>query len=304
MLLLLIYNIKVSLIKNLMSVNIENNNEKKIIVKGTGGLGNCLFQIATAIYYAEKYKYKIYLDENSTALQYGTANLTNRTQNKTENGINVSYKNSIFYKLKFANCQEVEGKILHNDYSNNKYNVSEQDNTLIINGYCQNKDLFNDVRNNILNYLNIGDSDSVTYIKNKYDIDESKKNIMVGIRICDDFKHMNKITSESYKKALYHLVNEFDDDYNLIIIEDTIQNVNNLINFKIKGKIIIIQEDDIYQFNAGLLCNNFILSESTYHYWIAYLKSTIDVNSNVICFNNTDITNRNLALDNWKKIDY
>jgi hypothetical protein len=141
------------------------------------------------------------------------------------------------------------------------------------------------------------------YIKNKYKL-MNQKNIMVGIRICDDFKHMNKITSNSYKRALYNLVNEDDDDYNLIIIADTIQNINQMLNFNIKGNIIIIQEDDINQFNAGLLCNNFILSESTYHYWIAYLKFSIDQTSKVICFNNTDITNRNLALDDWIKIDY
>jgi len=286
------------------TTDIEAKIEKKVIVKGTGGLGNCLFQIAVAIYYAEKYGYKIYLHDNSNALHYGTSNLSNRCQNKNINGINISYKNNIFNKLNFIDCQSIQGKIIHNDYSNNKYILSEKDTNLIINGYCQNKDLFVDVRNSIVNYLNIGDDDSITYIKNKYGIDESKKNIMLGIRICDDFKHMNKITSNSYKKALYHLVNDTEDDYNLIIIADTIHNINNMINFKIKGNIIIVQEDDINQFNAGLLCNNFILSESTYHYWIAYLKTSIHKDTKVICFNNTDITNRNLDLDDWIKIDY
>lgn len=288
----------------LMNTDIEINTEKTIIVKGIGGLGNCLFQIATAIYYSEKYGYKIYLDDKSVELNYGTSNFTNRSQQKTINGINVSYKETIFNKLNFTNCQVTRAKIIHNDYSNNKYIPIEQDNNLVINGYCQNKDLFADVRNNILNYLNVGENESLAFIKNKYGIDESKKNIMLGIRICDDFKHMNKITSNSYKKALYHLVNEMEDDYNLIIISDTVQNINKMINFEIKGNIIIIQEDDITQINAGLLCNNFILSESTYHYWIAYLKSSLDESSKVICFNNTDITNRNLDLDNWIKIDY
>ena len=34
--------------------------EKKVIIPGIGGLGNCLFQLANAIYYSEKYNYKIY----------------------------------------------------------------------------------------------------------------------------------------------------------------------------------------------------------------------------------------------------
>ena len=77
-----------------------------------------------------------------------------------------------------------------------------------------------------------------------------------------------------------------------------------MIDFDIKGRIIFIDEDDITQINTGLLCNNFILSESTYHYWIALLKNSFDINTKVVCFNNTDITNKNLSLDNWIKIDY
>lgn len=283
---------------------ILDNVEKTIIVKGVGGLGNCLFQISTAIYYAEKYGYKIYLDADSVSLLYGTANLTDRKQIKFINGTKVSYKDSIFKKFEFINCKAKRGKIINNDYTDNKIMPSELDTNLIINGYCQNKELFSDVRNSIINYLNVGDIETVNYIKNKYGIDEKQKNIMLGIRICDDFKHMTKITSNSYKKALYHIVNEIEENYNLIIIADKPENVNTIINFEIKGRMIIINDDDIIQFNAGLLCNNFILSESTYHYWIAYLKTSTDKNSNVLCFNNTDITNRNLALDCWLKIDY
>ena len=131
----------------------------------------------------------------------------------------------------------------------------------------------------------------------------SKKNIMLGIRIGDDFKHMTKITSNSYKKALNNLVNEEDDNYNLLIISDS-QNIDKMLDFNIKGRVIYINEDDITQINAGLLCENFILSESTFHYWIAFLKNSFNKNINVVCFNNTDLTNRNLVLNNWIKIDY
>ena len=127
---------------------------------------------------------------------------------------------------------------------------------------------------------------------------------MLGIRICDDFKHMNKINKNSYQKALNCLIEKDDEKYNIIIISDTKQNYEKIIDFDIKGRIIFIDEDDITQINTGLLCNNFILSESTYHYWIALLKNSFDINTKVVCFNNTDITNRNLSLDNWIKIDY
>ena len=143
----------------------------------------------------------------------------------------------------------------------------------------------------------------MNYIKNKYNIKSDAKNIMLGIRICDDFKVMNKINKFSYEKALKKIVSEDEEDYNLIVISDTKENYERMLNFKIKGRVIFIDEDDIMQINAGLLCQYFILSESTYHYWIALLKNSMDTNTKVLCFKDTDITNRKLTLDNWIKID-
>lgn len=280
--------------------------EKKILVTGIGGLGNCLFQIATALYYCEKYGYKIYLDENSHCLHYGTSNFTNRKQCKTINNTDVSYKNTIYKKISYINCYQhpIHGQTIHNDYSDNKIVPNEHDIHLIISGYCQNPNLFSEIRNNIINYLNIGDDETMQYLKNKYNFDENQKNIMVGLRLCDDFAHAKKINNNSYKNALYNFVNENESEYNLIIIADKPEKYKEIIDFDINGKIIVVDSDDIEQFSVGFLCNHFILSESTYHYWIAYLKSSIDNNTKVLCFNDTDITNRKLEMEDWIKINY
>jgi hypothetical protein len=284
----------------------NNQSEKKIIVNGIGGLGNCLFQIASALYYSEKYEYKIYLNENSYNLHYGTSNYTNRKQCKVINNIDVSYKNTIYKNLNYINCDEfnINGKIIHNDYSDIKIIPNDDDINLVISGYCQNINLFSEVRNNIINYLNICDNETIHYLKNKYNFDENEKNIMLGIRISDDFAHMTKINNNSYKNALYTLVDENESNFNLIIVADKPEKYKEIINFNINGKVIVIDSDDIEQFNVGFLCNHFILSESTYHYWIAYLKTSIDNNTKVVCFNDTDITNRNLEMDDWIKINY
>jgi hypothetical protein len=288
----------------LMNTDIEIELEKEIIVKGTGGLGNCLFQIATAIYYVEKYNYNLILDESSRHLHIGTSNYTNRFKTKTTNGISISYKDSIFNKLIYRNCSKKNCKEIFNNYTNNLINPENNDTTIEISGYCQNINLFYEIKDKIFNYLNLLDNENVVYIKNKYNININDKNIMLGIRICDDFKHMNKINKHSYEKALNSLVHEDEENYNLIIISDTKENYEALLDFKIKGRIILIDEDDVTQFNCGLLCNNFILSESTYHYWIALLKSLNYSYTKVICFKNTDITNRNLSLKDWIHIDY
>jgi len=115
---------------------------------------------------------------------------------------------------------------------------------------------------------------------------------------------MTKINKDSYKKALNCLIEKDEKNYTLIIISDTKQDYQKMIDFDIQGRVVFIDEDDITQIKAGLLCSNFILSKSTYHYWIALLKNFMDNDTKVVCFKNTDITNRNLALDNWIKIYY
>lgn len=281
------------------------NNEREIIVSGTGGLGNCLFQIATAIYYVEKYNYKLILDINSHHLHIGTSNYTNRFKSKTNNNNNIiSYKDTIFNKLDYRICNKSNCKVINNNYTDILIIPEKKDTLIEISGYCQNKNLFYEIKDKIFNYLDLLGNDMVDYIKNKYNINPNEKNIMLGIRICDDFKHMTKINKKSYENALNYLIDNEEENYNVIIISDTNKDYQKMIDFKIKGRLIFIDEDDITQFNAGMLCNNFILSESTYHYWIALLKNSIDNHTKVVCFNNTDITNRNLALDNWIKINY
>jgi hypothetical protein len=288
-----------------MNSDINFELEKNVVIQGVGGLGNCLFQIASALYYVEKYNYKLILDNNSQPLHSGTANYSNRNNGKTNNGTYISYKDTIFNKLTYRNFYNNNNyKQIINDYTSNFLKPTEKDTTLLIKGYCQNINLFYEQKDNIFNYLNLLNKSEVEYIRKKYNINENDKNIMLGIRICDDFKHMNKIDKKSYQRALNMFVDNNETQYNLIIISDIKKNYEKMIDFEIKGRVILIDEDDITQVNAGLLCNNFILSESTYHYWIALLKNSIDPNTKVICFKNTDITNRNLSLNNWIKIDY
>ena len=286
-----------------LSVTIVKGSGGLVIVKGSGGLGNILFHIATALYYVEKYNCTLILDCNSKTLHVGTSNYTNRNKTRILNGENISYKNSIFSKLIYRNYNNTNYKTVHNDYSENII-IPTKDETIMISGHCQNINLFYEIKDKIFDYLNLLDDDNVNYIKNKYNINGNEKNIMLGIRICDDFKHMIKINKNSYQNALNCLIDKEDKNYNIIIISDTNHDYQKFLDFEIKGRVIFINEDDITQFNAGLLCNNFILSESTYHYWIAFLKNTIDSNTTVVCFNNTDITNRNLSLHNWIKINY
>lgn len=156
----------------------------------------------------------------------------------------------------------------------------------------------------ILSYINLDDSFIIDYIDKKYNLASSKKNIMVGLREGSDFGHMKKITSESYERALRTLTKEGEKDYNLVVIADHIDRWKNKLSFNIEGNVVLADEDDVTQYYIAMQCNNFILCESTFHYWPALFKYAIDSSTKVVVFNDTDLTNRCIALPEWIHINY
>lgn len=279
----------------------KKSSPKKVYVTGIGGLGNCMFQIANAVYYAEKHDFKIILDSNSEVLHFGTAHKTDRDKRKKINDIPISYKDTILKNLTFSSIgYDYPIVPVENNYTCHHI-LPNDDENLIIKGYCQNHLLFYPILEKLPNYFNLDEPVFKKYIRDKYVLDH-KHNIMIGIRACQDFAHMNNISKQSYKKALDNIIKTDFDRYRIIIISDTIQNLHEKIDIPTNIEVIIPDEDDIIQFYIGLECSTFILSESTFHYWIALLKYIKDEpHTEVYCFLDTDITNRNLALPEWHK---
>ena len=61
----------------------------------------------------------------------------------------------------------------------------------------------------------------------------------------------------------------------------------------------------ITQLHAGLACDHFILSESTFHYWIAVLRGVLPPRRpavQVVVFEGMDLANRPLALKGWTRL--
>jgi GR25 family glycosyltransferase involved in LPS biosynthesis len=282
-----------------------------VYVSGIGGLGNNLFQLAVAIYYKEANKDKninIILDGSSELLRHGSGNKFGRSRLKT------SYldRDSILGKFNTSGCIPKCDYNLDNDcFSLNKIDLSNKENSsLLISGYCQNIDLFFSVGEKLLDYFNLDDTSIKKPLLDKYKIDSSAINIMLGIRIGIDggFKY-SKFTKQSYTSVLNTIVNSYDDDdkvINVYVLSD-IKEVSFMIQTSDKYNIIYVDEDDVGQLYIGLVCNYFILSDSTFHWWIAFLKWSKDNSTNVYVFNDTDITNRCLLNSNlrkeWKIVD-
>ena len=288
-------------IKDFYSIQKKNY---KVYVDGIAGLGNSLFQIATAISYKEKYNLDIFLKSGSYEIQYGTSIMFNRIKlgNDPISNEYITYDKTIFSKFDYYDTANHSAIELVNDYTSKDYcscNIIIPSSDIIIKGYCQNIGLFKDYIHKIPEYLHLNDPVRNNYIKSKYK--NLENSVMIGVRIGDDFKHMKKLTRNSYIKALETLKGIGVNIENLFIISD-VDNAWEIFDLQNIYPATQVVEDDITQIYLGRMCSHFILSESTFHLWIAYLCNT--VNKKVIVFKDTDITNRKLFLDDWIHIDY
>jgi len=283
--------------------------EKKypiVYINGISGLANNIFQIFSAIPYAEEYNAKIILNNTSEILHYGTSDKFGRNVSRTINGVKQSYLNTIFNK--FDTTYDISDKthVVDNDcFTKNKLELNNPDMKLLITGYCQNIELFYKHSDRLFDYLNLSDETIINYVNYKYPMDSSIKNIMLGIRIGNDFKHMKKLTKNSYTNALKKLIKS-DDKYHIYILADVSKDWVNFIDEEYLSNTTFIDEDDIVQIYLGLRCNNFICSESTYHYIISLLAFLKDKSKKVFIFDDTDITNRCLShiLKEWISVKY
>jgi beta-1,4-mannosyl-glycoprotein beta-1,4-N-acetylglucosaminyltransferase len=269
------------------------DSKKRIFISGGNqfGLGNCLFQIATAIYYCEKHGYTLFLDGNSVSLKGGTANMYNRKKQSE------SYFNTIFKNLN-KECKLLDYKTtIFNNYTDT---ICSPSNNILIDGYCQNINLFYDVKDKLINYLNFNNFEMNSYVKSKYNINKDDINVMIGLRVDMDggFKYSN-LSLKSYKFLMDKIIFENQNKKVRFFIISDIVSPCDLFN-KSGVDLVYVHEDDVTQMCVGIQCNYHILSASTFHYWIAVLSKNP---TNVYVFNNTDITDRKLNFPEWKVIE-
>lgn len=147
-------------------------------------------------------------------------------------------------------------------------NILDADN-VNLNGYFQSWKYFDDIRNELLNELKFKNNivNKVNEIYNKY---SNKKTVGIHIRLGDTLGQpwMHKLSPEYISEVMTMLP---EDDYNFLIFSDNIEYCKDW-----------FPEDDNLYFENELneaeslymlsLCDNLILSASTYSWWAAYLN--------------------------------
>ena len=271
-----------------------------------GGLGNQIFQIATLISFAKKYKTTFSFPLGVTEIYGLTKILVYQEQ------IFSGFTNHILYKEKNNNLKEIKQEVCQFKDIKIVDGVDLQNNNLIIAGLPMLLSLFYD---NIDDIRNIFHSQ-----KNKLNHHLPKNEnikICIGFRTFDEEGHPEWMASVSYyKEALQYILNKLNSSkIELHIFTDRINVSYDIINSILKdiGKQDVKYFEyfgkrdgitDVKSFFLMMDCDHYIICNSTFHYWPAILsqKESIIICPTTInnCFNDWFINN--LVPDHWIQI--
>lgn len=276
--------------------------ESYVCVSGVCGLGNTLFQIACAMNFATSIPNTTVLLQATPDLMFGTAESKGHSQGyrNKHTGELIPYSQSIFAKFKIVNEFPSPRTVFHNEYGSVIPKWDYENQHLEIQGLQQNVNLFKTNLHSVHKSLNLYDPKIITYLQQRYGVHGAfGKCVCIGIRRGQDFKHMTKITN----RIINTVKKQFYPTHHALIISD-IHNASPVLqdDCELDFPFTYVQEPDIVQMNLVYLCDSFILSESTFHVWMAYLMEDVFYNTNITCFNDTDITTRNLSFSHWRHV--
>lgn len=237
-----------------------------------GGLGNNLFQLATAYGIHKKYGYDLVIPSQ---VDRGNIGIYGQSTKLEFNDI---------FENKFKYNDDLSGslrKYIHTDHvppsqTDFSYNEIPVVDDVCYHGYFQSEKYFQGVD---ISQEFIINNDNLNIIKYKYNELFNKKNIslhyrLAGDRVNDYMQHYHRdVSLEYYQKALSMVTDYSQSEYNILVFSDNIE--------KAKLKLSNLNYDFIYINNGNILdfifmtqCNVNIVGNSTFSWWSAYMNNT------------------------------
>jgi len=224
-----------------------------------GGLGNMLFQIAAS---------KSLAIDNGTDCSF--PNLENQLHLINSDSIyNPKIKHSLEYKTLLINLTSTRPTT--GNYVRYPFNYMESpsfDTDVIIDGFFQSEKYFVHNREDILDFVNFKEIDSI--VRDKYKTILNHKTTAIHVRRGDYVRHPNHHPTQSmeyYNKAIKLLK---DKTELFVVFSDDIEWCKN--NLKGNDIIYIDGEKDYIELYLMSLCDNNIISNSSFSWWGAWLN--------------------------------
>ena len=225
-----------------------------------GGLGNMMFQMAATL--------SMSIEKNDT---YSFPNLfdqLNYLNNDLMYNPGLNYANDYLKIFKYVNTSPINGSPIIINFPFHYEKIEFNFDSVIIDGFFQSEKYFKNNKKEILKFFNFGDVCD-TYVKNKYNY-QNLKTTSIHVRRGDYLKYPNHHPPQSieyYNNSIDVLKN--DTDLFLIFSDDIIWCKENI---KLNNAIYIENEKDYNELYLMTLCDNNIISNSSFSWWGAWLN--------------------------------
>ena len=291
-----------------------------ILIRVYGGLGNQLFIYSYGFWLSKKLNKKLSFDLESGFYE---DHLYKRNNNLKYFNLNISHKRNILTNSNFF------GKLLRflirNFFKTNSifkiYCISDDNlelfslkqlssaNFIYVEGYFNTFKYVNEIKNQLLlNFFNDNEILKRIKIENQKIFDFEREIVAVHYRSYNDIPFKDKSNNQTvgedyYRISISYVKNKIKDPLFLIFTDDS----------ELARKIFVGKEyyfvpnsftelpSQIFDFNLMLLCNHYIIANSTFSWWPAFLKT----NTNNIIIRPSDLyyhQNKNFYLKSWIEI--
>lgn len=279
-----------------------------VILKG--GLGNQMFQYATARAVAEENKDQLYLNTFWFDTQ-SKRELNIKDFNIQGEIIETGLIKRLAYKIPLFKKRGIIGDTYIKEQERFVFDESifKTSGSIIMEGYWQNEKYFKDIRDTLKKEFSLKKplGGQAHDIKNKID---NCNSVSLHFRRGDYIKNekLNKIYGASpmkyYRQAL-DIVSDKVEDSTLFIFSDDIGWVKE--NFKINKQVTYVSQKDIKDTEELILmsrCKHNIIANSTFSWWAAWLN---DYEEKLVIapqkwFNNSNRKTSDLIPNSWKRI--
>jgi hypothetical protein len=246
------------------------------IVKLKGGLGNQFFQYAFARVISINQKSKVYLDTSD--FMYSTHRVKRsldlnkfNIKLKLISELGLIYRNWLIYRFnKYFVTYEEEGI----NYNDSLINLK---NNIIFDGYWQSFKYFDSIRTILQQELVIKTklSKSARLIKDQL---KFKKTVAVHFRRGDyitDLKtnQVHGVIDMSYYKEAFTYFDSYCDNLLFVVFSDDIESIKNELSINKKFLFIDSLYSHLEEFEIMKGCDHFIIANSTFSWWAAWLGS-------------------------------
>lgn len=223
-----------------------------ISINTMGGLGNVLFQIIAAYSISKRDNMSLIIDStNHHGAHYGIS----------------KYTNNILRNIKFST--EPLNFTGYGEQGHHYTEIPKFNTNIKLIGYFQSEKYFYEYRDDVLELLS-PTNEIITKLTEKYSDVLKSKTTSLHVRRGDylglpDFHPVLPI--EYYKMSL----NTINDDSTVLIFSDDINWCKSNFDF-IKNKIFITDLEDFEELYLMSMCDNNIISNSTFSWWGAWLN--------------------------------